>query len=259
MSRFSQLIADGELTKVALTTAWQESVSFLNAKAGRSTAAELGVDFDTFLRLNVRLDLLMDDIEAAKQSSEVWYAMYGIGCLFIQFQFYIESSVATLILTTSSLSLQALEGDSSADGVETDFDSAESFYRSEFRQLTDGGRLLRLDMLLQWTEVTDLIRDGVLTEALVGRIFEGLPKEPMGIPATAVGIGEDAFVSFNNMLDVLLDTKSEKEKSQAAATPLQLISEPPRPMPSKDKELSMGSLGAAAAGEPYYNCTGGLL
>ncbi len=72
-------------------------MSFLNAKAGRSTAAELGVDFDTFLRLNVRLDLLMDDIEAAKQSSEVWYAMYGIGRLFIQFQFYIESNVATLI------------------------------------------------------------------------------------------------------------------------------------------------------------------
>ena len=106
-----------------------------------------------------------------------------------------------------------------------------------------------MDMLLQWTEVTDLIRDGVLTEALVGRIFEGLPKEPMGIPSTAVGIGEDAFVSFNNMLDVLLDTKSEKDKSQAA-TPLQLISEPPRPMPSKDKELSMGSLGAAAEGDP---------
>ena len=147
-----------------------------------------------------------------------------------------------------SFPMYAQEGDSTAEDGDADFDSAESFYRSEFRKLTDGGRLLRLDMLLQWTEVTDLIRDGVLTEALVGRIFEGLPKEPMGIPSTAVGIAEDAFVSFNNMLDVLLDTKNEKDKAQAAATPLQLISEPPRPMPSKDKELSMGSLGAAAAG-----------
>lgn len=145
------------------------------------------------------------------------------------------------------MSTQGLAGDSAA-GDEADFDSAESYYRSEFRQLTDGGRLLRLDMLLQWTEVADLVKDGVLTEALVGRIFEGLPKEPMGIPSTAVGIAEEAFVSFNNMLDVLLDSKSEKDKSQAAATPLQLISEPPRPMPAKDKELSIGSLGATAAG-----------
>lgn len=58
------------MTKEALATAWQESVSFLNAKAGRSTAAELGVDFDTFLRLNVRLDLLMDDIEASKAEQQ---------------------------------------------------------------------------------------------------------------------------------------------------------------------------------------------
>ena len=65
------------MTKAALTTAWQESVAFLNEKTGRSTAAELGVDFDTFLRLNVRLDLLMDDIEATKaeqQPSEVLIA-----------------------------------------------------------------------------------------------------------------------------------------------------------------------------------------
>lgn len=109
-------------------------------------------------------------------------------------------------------------------------------------------------MLLQWTEVADLVKDGVLTEAVVGRIFEGLPKEPMGIPSTAVGIGEEAFVSLNNMLDVLLDSKSEKDKSQAAATPLQLISEPPRPMPAKDKELSMGSLGATAAGIDRFVC-----
>ena len=61
-----KFIAEGELTKEALTTAWQESVSYLAAKSGSSTAAESGVDFDTFLRLNVRLDLLMDDIEASR-------------------------------------------------------------------------------------------------------------------------------------------------------------------------------------------------
>ena len=103
--------------------------------------------------------------------------------------------------------------------------------------------------------MADLVRDGALTEAVVGRIFEGLPKEPMGIPSTAVGIGEEAFVSFNNMLDVLLDSKSEKDRSQAAATPLQLISEPPRPMPTKDKELSMGSLGSTSAGIGRFRVT----
>ena len=127
-------------------------------------------------------------------------------------------------------------------------EDVEAFYRSEFKRLTAGGRLLRLDQLLQWQEVKDLIAEGALTPQVVERIFDGLPKEAMGIPSTVFGIGEDAFVSFNNMLDVLLESKGGGEKdaktAQVAATPLQLISQPPRLMPKNDKELSIGSLGS---------------
>ena len=77
--------------------------------------------------------------------------------------------------------------------------------RSEFKKITGGGRLMRLDMLLEWKEVRELIEDGVITSKQISKMFDGMPKEPMGIPATTVGFAEDTFVAFNGMLDVLLD------------------------------------------------------
>jgi hypothetical protein len=64
---------------------------------------------------------------------------------------------------------------------------------------------MRLDMLLEWKEVRELIDEGVITEKQISKMFDGMPKEPMGIPATTVGFAEDTFVAFNGMLDVLLD------------------------------------------------------
>lgn len=64
---------------------------------------------------------------------------------------------------------------------------------------------MRLDMLLEWKEVRELIEEGVITEKQISKMFDGMPKEPMGIPATTVGFAEDTFVAFNGMLDVLLD------------------------------------------------------
>jgi len=135
----------------------------------------------------------------------------------------------------------------------------ESFFRSEFKKLTNGGRLLRLDMLLDWQEIADLVSEGVVSQQQVTRIFEGLPREPMGIPSTVLGITEDSFVYFNNMLDVLLDAKGPQQPagavaSRSAATPLQLISEPARPMPAKDRELTIGSLGSPTLGENTTSC-----
>jgi hypothetical protein len=39
--------------------------------------------------------------------------------------------------------------------------------RSQFKEVTGGGRLMRLDMLLDWKEVKELLEDGVITQKQV--------------------------------------------------------------------------------------------
>ena len=99
---------------------------------------------------------------------------------------------------------------------------------------------MRLDMLLGWTEIAELVEEGVLTERKVEQIFDSLPKEPMGLPSNAVGITEDTFVAFNGMLDMLLDASGSGSGGKVN-TPVALVSEKSRPMPS-ERELKMGSL-----------------
>ena len=41
-------------------------------------------------------------------------------------------------------------------------------FRSEFKIVTGGGRLMRLDMLLDWKEIKELLEDGVITQKQVG-------------------------------------------------------------------------------------------
>jgi hypothetical protein len=55
-------------------------------------------------------------------------------------------------------------------------------------------------------------------------MFDGMPKEPMGIPATTVGIAEDTFVAFNGMLDVFLDVNGGGDTKQGSA-PSALVAE----------------------------------
>jgi hypothetical protein len=94
----------------------------------------------------------------------------------------------------------------------------------------------------------------VLTERKVRKMFEGLPKEPMGIPSDVFGITEDTFVAFNSMLDVLMDASGSGGEGKAA-TPSPLIAEKARPMPS-EKELKIGSLGGAPSSSSDEASTG---
>eukprot|EP01038_Epipyxis_sp_PR26KG_P008837 gene8837-11928_t len=190
------LLDEGDLTIGAVKQAWNEATN------GNKNGS---IDYDTFLRLNVRLDLLMDDIEAKKENTK---------------------------------NLNSNENQEDED--------AEKFYRKEFKKLTEGGRLLRLDLLLSWQDINDLIVEGTVTERQITRLFDGLPKEPMGIPSTVFGITEDTFVAFNSMLDVLIDatgpTDSNKTENIKKETPSLLTSEPALPMSKKEKELKIGSL-----------------
>ena len=189
----SEMFSEG-LTMAALQGVWNE--------ASKGATA---INLDTFIRLNIRLDLLLDELDSSVGSG------------------------------TSVESAPAGGSKSSLDN------EAEKYYRSEFKKITNGGRLLRLDMLLEWKEVTEMVADGDITEKQIAKIFEGLPKEPMGIPSTTFGITEDTFVAFNGMLDVILDATSTSAAPTRAATPPILISEPARPMP-KMAEMKMGSL-----------------
>jgi hypothetical protein len=102
-------LSEGILTKDALNKVWKE------ASQGKDK-----IDFDTFLRFNVRLESVMDEIESSKESK------------------------------TSA---------SSDDG---DVDDSEKFYRTEFKKITRGNRLLRLDMLLGWKDIRDLVDEGAI-------------------------------------------------------------------------------------------------
>ena len=46
--------------------------------------------------------------------------------------------------------------------------SSDFSLRSEFKIVTGGGRLMRLDMLLDWKEIKELLEDGVITQKQVG-------------------------------------------------------------------------------------------
>ena len=190
-SDIQEMIKDNLLTDEKLQAIWAEA-----AKGGSL------INYDTFLRLNIKLDLIMDEVEGRQSAG---------------------SSVV----------------DDSTDN------DAESFYRAEFSRVTNGGKLMRLDMLLDWKDINELVVDGSISEKQITKMFEGLPKEPMGIPATSFGITEDTFVAFNGMLDVVLDATApasgDAADKQKSVVPSILTSEPARPMP-KAAELKMGSL-----------------
>lgn len=189
-----EMLAENTMTLPVLRKTWDE------ANAGKDT-----ISYDQFLRLNVRMDLVMDELEE-------------------------QQAAASPTLAASN------DNDDDEDG------DAESFYRSEFKILTEGERLLRLDILLEWKEIKDLIEDGAVQEKQIQKMFDGMPKEPMGIPSDVFGISEDTFVAFNGMLDVVLDAAGgDGGAPTPAMTPSNLVNEPAMPMPTQS-ELKIGDM-----------------
>lgn len=194
-SDIREMIEDGAVTLDALKQAWNE------ASQGNEC-----VNLDIFLRFNVKLDMLMDDM----------------------FMDDVDDS-------------NAKNGQKESD----DNVKLESFYRSEFLSLTEGERLLRLDALLEWKEVRELIADGTVKEMQIVKLFESLPKVLMGTSPTEFGITAESFLLFNNALDVIIDNSEpdDRQKNTAAVVPTALISEPSRPLPAMG-ELKIGKLGS---------------
>ena len=58
---------------------------------------------------------------------------------------------------------------------------------------------MRLDMLLDWKEVKELVDDGIITVKQVTKMFDGMPKEQMGIPATTVGKWRQRITEYNKI------------------------------------------------------------
>ena len=194
-----QFIAEGSLTVDAVKDVWDEAPK---RKVGKVEYA----DFEAFKRINVRLDMVMDDIEESKAQNSL------------------KSNPTNVALTPV-----------------VDFADAEQFYRTEFSRMTKKGKLLPLKELLEWNELKELMNDNAVNEKQIARMFESMPKEKIGT-SEIYGIAEDTFVAFNGMLDVMLDSSTSTEKAVAPA-PSSLISAESRPMP-KSAELKLGSLGA---------------
>ena len=123
------MISEGALTTTALADTWEI------ASSGKPS-----INFDTFLRFNVELDLIMDKIDASKSTTE----------------------------TQLSESATPVIGPAVSEAKD-----AEQFYRTEFSKITGGGRLMRFDMLVGWKDIKELIDDGVVKSSQIERMFEG--------------------------------------------------------------------------------------
>jgi hypothetical protein len=119
---------EGLMTEDALRGAWAEAVRASQAAGASQGSDKIG--YDAFLRLNVRLDLIMDEMEVMGESLGTRPAGKA------------ASKAATPAAAAVAVGAAAEEGEDEED--------AEAFYRSEFRALVGSGRLLRLDMLLEW-------------------------------------------------------------------------------------------------------------
>jgi hypothetical protein len=212
-SDVQEMLSDGALTPDALQLAWAE------AAAGKTS-----IDYNRFLRLNVRLDLLMDEIEIAAATATATPTPAAAA-----------PAPATPTPAAPAPAAPAAEEPKS-------YEDPEEYYKKEFFKVTGGGPLMRLDMLLEWQEVAELVKDGAVKETQIQKLFEGMPREPMGIPSTSFGISQATFIAFNNMLDVLLDASAPAiGASKAGVTPAGLVQATPMPKP-KDAELTMGSM-----------------
>ena len=192
-----ELIAEGAIIEKNIEALWDEAPK---NKIGKKQY----MDFDTFKRFNVRLDMVIDDIEAS-QSSEV-----------------------RMVGGTST-------GNSDGD------ESPEVFYRKEFERICRGQGLIDLQDLLAWEEIKELIADGAVTAEQITRMYNSMPLEEV-LGGTASGIKVDTFIAFNGMLDVMLDSADTNAEKEKASAPVGVLSEEERPMP-KEGELRMGSSG----------------
>eukprot|EP01041_Mallomonas_annulata_P009889 gene9889-20578_t len=200
-----ELVKEGALSEQDLKSLWAEAPKNFKGL----------IDFDTFVRLNVRMDVVMDEKE----------------------------DMSRQVIATASKASTPKPSPAGTTGKKAN--NAEQYYRQQFRDLTNGGRLIRLDMLLEWPEISELIDEGAITTKQITKMFEGMPLEPMGIPSTEYGINEDSFVAFNGMLDVFIDADSEVKSVVAA--PAGLISSETLPKPQMS-ELKIGSLDGSGSG-----------
>lgn len=193
-----EVVADELLTEIELRDFWSEAL--------RKCRKQI-MDFDTFLRLNVYLDVILEEREALATST--------------------DTKAATTIVNND-------DNNNSDDGT------AENFYKSEFKQISDGKRFIDINDILNWKEISELIEEGTISENQIRKIFNSMPKEEDADDK----LSEKSFLAFNGMLDLLLDATGASDIStlqSSSSVPDTLVSEPLRPMPSQG-ELQIGSL-----------------
>ena len=147
-----EILGEQAISEPALKAAW--------AEAADGESPDATVTFDRFLRLNVKMDLLMDEPPALSATASNTASSGGSSA---------GAAVSDTIASSSGGNKDSEDGE-----------DPEEFYRKEFKKLSGDNRLIRLDMLMEWEEIRGLLADKVVTEKQVSRMFEGMPKEPMG-------------------------------------------------------------------------------
>jgi hypothetical protein len=151
------------------------------------------INFDTFVQFNVNIDLLIDDKAPFTQEK-------------------IKTNDPPSVLKEQQKQLP------SSSTTTLDDESSKDFYRNEFRNLMGGSSLMPLDILLEWKEMKELLQEenAVLTTSQVESLFNMLPREPLGLPSTKLGITVETFIKLNQIIDTTLDSKEDDKGANAS-------------------------------------------
>lgn len=161
-----QMLSEGEIDEGCLEELWAETL-MESAKnfPEKMKQTKKNIDFDIFLRLNIRLDQILDELQEA---------------------------------------LESLSDE-----------QVEEYYRKEFAELTtkSGGNLLSYNELMGWSDMQEMIRSGMIAQHEVDKMWDALPKQPLGTFYKKKGFGTtssveqsdgitvEAFLALNNAIE----------------------------------------------------------
>jgi hypothetical protein len=178
-----RMLIEGEVDQSCLKELWAEAiVETTRSFPERALQTGKNVDFDTFLRLNIRLDQMLDELQEALESLSDE-----------QVEEYYRKEFSELV---------AGGGRGGGGGAGKGGSSNE-------------GGLLSYAALMDWSDMREMITSGMIAREEVDRLWDALPKQPLsaaqrgkgskgfgaGSERQADGIEIDAFLALNRAIE----------------------------------------------------------
>jgi len=176
-----RMLIEGEVDQSCLKELWAEAiVETTRSFPDRALQTGKNVDFDTFLRLNIRLDQMLDELQEALESLSDE-----------QVEEYYRKEFNELVAAAGA---GAGKGGSSGGGG------------------GGGGGLLSYSALMDWSDMREMITSGMIAKEEVDKLWDALPKQPLsaaqrgkgfgaGSERQADGIEIDAFLALNRAIE----------------------------------------------------------